>query len=255
MIPRMDDIAIGRLVRSIRSRLRLRQVDVANRAGLSQQLVSMLELGALEHVSVPALRRVARALGAEVVIGVRWRGAEVDRLRDEDHARIVASVVRRLEALGWLTTTEVTYSVFGERGSIDILAFHPVTRTLLVVEVKTELVSVEETVRRLDQKTRLAPKIAAERLGWSPVSTARLLAVMDTRTARRHVQRHDPVFRRAFPVRGWASRSWLRSPSGAASLLLFVPFTNAAGARRGPATVRRVTRPRSRSASSDSERS
>jgi transcriptional regulator with XRE-family HTH domain len=251
----VDDIAIGRLVRSIRIRLRLRQVDVANRAGLSQQLVSMLELGALEHVSVPALRRVARAVGAEVVIGVRWRGADVDRLRDEDHARIVASVISRLEALGWLTATEVTYSVFGERGSIDILAFHPVTRTLLVVEVKTELVSVEETIRRLDQKVRLAPKVAADRLGWSAVTTARMLAVMDTRTARRGVQRHDPVFRRAFPVRGWASRSWLRSPSGPASLLLFMPFTNAAGARRGPATVRRVTRLRSRSGSADSERS
>ena len=116
----------------------------------------MLELGALEHVSVPALRRVARAVGAEVVIGVRWRGAEVDRLRDEDHARIVASVIGRLEALGWLTATEVTYSDCGERGSIDVLAFHPATRTLLVIEVKTEIVSAEETIRRLDQKTRLA---------------------------------------------------------------------------------------------------
>lgn len=251
----MDDIAIGRLLRSIRTRLRLRQVDVADRARLSQQLVSMLELGALEHVSVPALRRVARAVGAEVVIGVRWRGAEVDRLRDEDHARIVASVVSRLEALGWLTATEVTYSVWGERGSIDVLAFHPATRTLLVIEVKTELVSAEETIRRLDQKVRLAPKIAAERLGWSVLATARMLAVMDTRTARRRVERHDPVFRRAFPVRGWASRTWLRSPAGTASLLLFVPFTTAAGARRGPASVLRVTRPRPRSAPADSDRS
>jgi transcriptional regulator with XRE-family HTH domain len=75
----VDDIAIGRLLRSVRVRLGLRQVDVGERAGVSQQLVSLLELGALQHVSVPALRRVARAVGAEVVIGVRWRGANVDR--------------------------------------------------------------------------------------------------------------------------------------------------------------------------------
>ena len=243
----MDDIALGRLLRSIRIRLRLRQVDVADRAGLSQQLVSLLELGALEHVSVPALRRVARAMGAEVVIGVRWRGAEVDRLRDEDHARIVAAIVRLLALDGWLTATEVTYSEWGERGSIDVLAFHPATRTLLVIEVKTEIVSVEETIRRLDQKTRLAPKIAAERFGWSAVAAGRLLAVMDTRTARRRVQRHGPVFGRSFPVRGWAARAWLRSPIGGPGLLLFLTPTSGDGARRGPATVRRVARSRPRS--------
>jgi transcriptional regulator with XRE-family HTH domain len=251
----VDDIAIGRLLRSVRVRLGLRQVDVGERAGVSQQLVSLLELGALQHVSVPALRRVARDVGAEVVIGVRWRGANVDRLRDEDHAHIVASLVRRLEAAGWSTATEVTYSVWGERGSIDVLAFHPATRTLLVIEVKTELVSAEETIRRLDQKVRLGPKIAAERLRWSPVATARLLAVMDTRTARRRVERHDSLFGRAFPVRGWAARAWLGSPAAAASLLLFVPYTSGTGARRGPATVRRVRRPRSRSTSGNSGRS
>jgi transcriptional regulator with XRE-family HTH domain len=251
----VDDVAIGRLLRSIRVRLRLRQVDVADRAGLSQQLVSMLELGALEHVSVPALRRVARAVGAEIVIGVRWRGADVDRLRDEDHARMVASVVQVLEGAGWLTATEVTYSVWGERGSIDSPAFHAATRTLLVIEVKTEIVSVEETIRKLDQKTRLAPKIAAERFGWSVLATARLLAVMDTRTSRRHVERHGPVFLRAFPIRGWAARAWLRAPAGASSLLLFLSFTSRSSGRRGPASVRRVPRPRSRSASADSERS
>jgi transcriptional regulator with XRE-family HTH domain len=71
----MDDVAMGRLLRSTRVRLRLRQVDVATRAGISQQLVSVVELGALEHVSIPALRRLGRAVGAEIVIGVRWRGA------------------------------------------------------------------------------------------------------------------------------------------------------------------------------------
>jgi transcriptional regulator with XRE-family HTH domain len=49
----MDDVAIGRLLRSIRVRLRLRQVDVATRAGISQQLVSVVELGALEHCRSP----------------------------------------------------------------------------------------------------------------------------------------------------------------------------------------------------------
>ena len=71
-----------------------------------------------------------------------------------------------LEAEGWLTAAEVTYSGYGERGSIDLLAFHPATRTLLVVEVKTEIASVEETLRRHDAKVRLAPdRTGAVRVG------------------------------------------------------------------------------------------
>jgi hypothetical protein len=56
--------------------------------------------------------------------------------------------------------------VFGERGSIDLLAWHESSRTLLVIELKTELTSVEETLRRHDSKVRLAPGIARERFGW-----------------------------------------------------------------------------------------
>ncbi len=246
MLRAMDDVAIGRLLRAIRIRLGRRQIDVAAAADMSQQLVSLVEAGRLDRLSIRALRRVAAALEAEVVISVRWRGAEADRLRDEDHAKVVGEVVRLLEADGWLTATEVTYSHFGERGSIDVLAFHAATGTLLVVEVKTEIVSIEETLRRLDAKERLAVRIALERLGWRAARTARLLAVLDTRTSRRRVARHDEVLRRAFPLRGWAVRSWLSSPALAPGLLLFMTPTTQGGATRGPATTRRVRRGRAR---------
>jgi transcriptional regulator with XRE-family HTH domain len=247
----MDDVAIGRLLRSIRVRLRLRQVDVASRAALSQQLVSLVEVGALEHVSIPALRRLGRALGAEIVIGVRWRGAEVDRLREADHALVVGVVVRLLESLGWLVRTEVTYNEYGERGSIDVLAFHPGTRTLLVIEVKSELVSVEETLRRLDQKTRLAPAIAMAQFGWSAARASPLLALLDTRTTRRRVARHDAVLRRAFAIRGLRAKAWLRTPSDTSGLLLYVSVNAGDGARRRPVGVRRVVRRRAAAAERD----
>jgi transcriptional regulator with XRE-family HTH domain len=236
----MDDVTIGSVLRSIRVRLGLRQVDVADAAVVSQQQLSVLERGGLEHLSIAAARRLATALGATLVVTVRWRGAELDRLRDEDHALVVGEIVRILEAAGWLTATEVTYASFGERGSIDVLAFHPATRTLLVVEVKTEIASVEETLRRLDAKVRLTPRIALERFGWRAAQVPRLLAVLDTRTARRRIERHGAVFTRAFPLRGWAARSWLQSPGAATGLLLFLTPTRAPGGTRGPATVRRV---------------
>ncbi len=51
--------------------------------------------------------------------------------------------------------------------SIDILAWHAASRSLLVIELKTELVDVQETVGTLDRKRRLAAQVAAER-GWKP---------------------------------------------------------------------------------------
>lgn len=236
----MDDIAIGRLAGFLRRRLGLRQEDVAKRAKVSQQLVSLFENGGLGRISMGAARGIASAIGAELVITVRWRGAEMDRVRDEGHAAVVAAVALLLQAEGWLTAAEVTYSEYGERGSIDLLAFHPETRVLLVVEVKTEIVSVEETLRRHDAKVRLAARIAQQRFGWSSVATCPLLAIADARTARRRIERHDGVFGRTYPVRGWAARAWLRKPSPGAGLLLFLTGTNSAGGRQGPASRRRI---------------
>lgn len=236
----MDDIAIGRLAGILRRRLGLRQADVAVRAKVSQQLVSLFETGGLGRISMGAARGIASAIGAELVVTVRWRGAEMDRLRDEGHAAVVAAVAALLGAQGWLTAAEVTYSVYGERGSIDLLAFHPETRILLVVEVKTEIVSVEETLRRHDVKVRLAPRIARQRFGWSSVATCPLLAIADARTARRRIERHDGVFGRTYPVRGWAARAWLRKPSSGAGLLLFLTGTSEAGGRPAPAARRRI---------------
>jgi hypothetical protein len=47
------------------------------------------------------------------------------------------AVTRLLADDGWEAVPEVTYSIFGERGSID-LAWHPASRTLLVIELKSE---------------------------------------------------------------------------------------------------------------------
>ena len=79
-------------------------------------------------------------------------------------------LARLFDALpDWVTAPEVTFAIYGERGAIDILAWHAPTRSLLVIELKTEIVDVQETVGTLDRKRRLAAKVAAER-GWAPAS-------------------------------------------------------------------------------------
>jgi ornithine carbamoyltransferase len=74
-----------------------------------------------------------------------------------------------------------------------------------VIEVKTEIASVEELLRRHDAKVRLAPRIAEARFGARPMVTARLLVVADSSTNRRRLERMAAVS--PFPVLNMLSAS------------------------------------------------
>jgi transcriptional regulator with XRE-family HTH domain len=251
----MNDVTVGRSIRILRLRLGWRQRDLAREAGVSQGLVSLLERGLLDHVALRKVRAVLDALDAGASLDVRWRGGILDRLLDERHATLVGTVASLLTGWGWEVVPEVSYSVFGERGSIDLIAWHAASRTLLIIEVKTDLVSVEGTLRKLDEKVRLGPKIIAERFGWRPALVGRLLILPADRTQRRHVERHAAVLDRALPVRGRAVRAWLRRPHGNLAGLWFVTDAVATDAvatdlgagvdrrRRGPARPRGAPRP------------
>ncbi len=232
----MNDVATGRALRALLRRLHLRQVDVASRAHLSQQLVSKVERGRLSCVSVGTLRRIFAAVEADVVTIVRWRGGELDRLLDEGHAAVASAIAALLRRHGWEVIPEATFSEYGERGSIDILAWHAATRTLLVVEVKTEIMSAEEMLRRHDVKMRLAPKVGKDRFGAAPARVARLLVVEESSANRRRVDRLDALLGTVYPVRGGDVRAWLRAPVGDLAGLVF----STAAARRLPAIRGRV---------------
>jgi transcriptional regulator with XRE-family HTH domain len=240
----MQDIAVGRIARALRHRLRLRQVDVAARADMSQGLVSLVERGRLDRISLRRLRRLFAEYDAEVVVSIRWRGGAVDRLTDAAHAALGEALTRVLREEGWEVVPEVSYSVFGERGSIDLLAWHPASRTLLVVELKTEIGAVEATLRQHDVKVRLGPEIARKRFGWDVRSVGRLLVLPEERTPRRQVARHANLFERAYRLRTVAVRRWLAAPIGPMSGLMFLTATTRGRARRGPLAPKRIVAPR-----------
>jgi transcriptional regulator with XRE-family HTH domain len=238
----MDERRAGRAVRALRLRRGLRQVDVAQRAGVPQATVSLIERGKVTRLQVGTVKAVVEAVGAEWAIDLRWRGADLDRLMDARHAELVATTMRRLDGCGWTVRPEVSYSVYGERGSIDILGWHAATHTLLVVEVKTAIGALEEMLRRHDAKARLAPGVAARELGWHTKVASRLLVMPDLATPRRHVARADTVLATAYPMRGIQLRRWLREPEGPVSGLLFLsPIAPRDGIQR-PSALGRVRR-------------
>jgi hypothetical protein len=154
-------------------------------------------------------------------------------------------MVELLRRNGWTIAIEVSFAVWGERGSIDILAWHAATRTLLVIEVKSVVPDSQATLHGLDRKARPAAGLAADR-GWAARSVARLLVVSGTATSRRRVARLAATYDTAFPIRGTALRRWLRRPIGSVSGLLFVSYATGGDVRRRRPGLERVRRPSGR---------
>lgn len=211
-------------------------------ASVSQSTVSDVERGYVDTLSIRAIKSVLVALDARLVHEVRWRGGQLDRLLDEGHASLATAVVEILGATGWEVRVEVSYSHFGERGSMDILAWHAASRTLLVIEIKSELTSVESTLRKLDEKERLAPMVAAERCGWRPRAVGVLLVVRESSTDRARAHRAGALLSAALPTRGVAVKAWLRRPEGGLRGLWFLSPTDGGGSKRPAGGVDRVRR-------------
>jgi transcriptional regulator with XRE-family HTH domain len=238
----VDDQRLGAALRAIRVRRRWRQRDLAVKAKVSRTIVGRIEHGRLASVPLGSIRSVAEALDARVDTILRWQGGDLGRLVNARHAGMHEAMARTFVALdGWTAEPEVSYSVFGERGVIDILAWHPAGRMLLVIELKTELVEINELMGRLDQKRRLATAVAFDRQ-WQPTSSSAWVVLADGRTNRRAVAAHRTVLRAKFPVDGRSMRAWLSSPRQPVNALSFMPLVQDARLRRELAPVRRVVR-------------
>jgi transcriptional regulator with XRE-family HTH domain len=230
----MDDPKLGRTIRVLRQRRGWRQIDLAGRCGVGRSAVSDIERGHAARYTIRAIRRLLRALGADVALGVRWGGpGDLERLLDRDHAALVRAWAELHEAGGWQVWPEASYSIYGERGRIDLLAFHPPTGVLEVAEMKTGLWDLQDTLGRLDAKIRLARQIGTGR-GWMVRHVVGALVIAEGRTARRRIENHAILFAR-YQVRGRAAKAFLASPTlDATGLLVFIslPNSNQVGVRR-----------------------
>jgi transcriptional regulator with XRE-family HTH domain len=239
----MDDRQLGAAIRALRIRRRWRQIDLARKALVSREMVSRMERGGAALVPVGLVRRVVDALGARFDTTIRWQGGDLGRLLNTRHSAMHEAMARYLESVGsWIGEPEVSFSIYGERGVIDVLAWHATSRTLLVIELKTELVDLNETMGTLDRKRRLAHRLARDR-GWDPVSTGVWLAIADSRTNRRALAAHATVLRSKYPTDGRGIRSWLRRPVGPVLALGFMPDVGDITSRPATRPIRRVREP------------
>lgn len=238
-----DGRSTGRRValRTLRLRRALRQVDLGRLAGASDVIVSRVERGDLDRLSLRTVRRIAAALDVRLELQPRSHGADLDRAINARHAALAEHVIRGLRARGgWSVRPEVSFSIYGERGVIDLLAWHAAARIVLVVELKTAIVDVGELLGTLDRKRRLAPRIAAAELGWEPLVVAVWLAIAESMTSRRRVAEHGVTFAAALPDDGRRLRRWLDRPDGEFRGLSFVTDRRREGPRSRFATLQRA---------------
>jgi transcriptional regulator with XRE-family HTH domain len=243
----MDDQRFGSAIRAVRIKRGWTQHQLAQRSGVSRATISRLERGHPGTFSLNVIRRVATALDIRVDLIARWRAGDLDRLLNAKHSHLHELVARwfATELPAWVLAPEVSFSIYREHGIIDIVAWHPGKRAILVIELKTDIVDVNELIGRVDVKRRLIRQIVRHR-GWDPLTVGAWVIVAPSRTNRARLAAHRSVLRAAFPLTRTAMRAWLRDPVGNVAGLSI--WTDAA--RRPLTSVRRVRR-RARDEASD----
>ena len=226
----MDVVRFGLGMRALRRRRGWTQERLAARAGVSRTAIWRIERGHADRVVVHVLVRVTAELGARMDVRLLWQGEGLDRLLDAAHAELVDRTLQLLSAHGWLVATEVSFNVRGERGSIDVLAFHAASGSLLVIEVKSVVPDMQSMLHGIDRKGRIARDLAWER-GWPASTVTRVLVLPEDRTARRRVERHVATFRAALPGHTIEIRRWIGRPIGTADGVLFLSDAHHTSAR------------------------
>ena len=212
----MDDARFGSAVRAVRLKRGWRQRDLAERAGISTSTISRIERGHPGTLSLDTIRAVSSALDIRVELAARWRAGDLDRLVNAKHSALHDLVAEMFhdELPAWILAPEVSFAVYGERGVIDIVAWHPGRRALLIIELKTDISDVNELVGTFDRKRRLARQVVQSERGWDPLTVSGWVIVAPGRTNRARIAAHGAMLRAAFPMDGRGIRSWLGDPVG-----------------------------------------
>jgi transcriptional regulator with XRE-family HTH domain len=218
-------VAFG--VSDLRKALGWTQKELGRRAEVSQSFVSAVENVRVGDLTFANASRLLEAMGAQLNVGVSapFLG-DRERQRDPAHARCTAYVASRLRRDGWQASTEVEIGGDRSRGWIDVLAFNPVSRLLLVIEVKTEIRDLGAIERTLGWYEREA-WAAARRLGWRPRQVIGCLLLLATAANEARVADNGATFKTGFPIRATLLRQivseQMPAPPGARAMALIDP--------------------------------
>jgi transcriptional regulator with XRE-family HTH domain len=186
-------------MRETRLALGWSQQKLADRSGISRQMVGLVESGEA-NVTIAVAAALCDALGLRVDLGLHAPFlADRRRQREPAHGSCSAYFQRRLVSFEWLVRREVEISHGRSHGWIDLLAYDPRTRRLLVIEVKTEIEDLGKIERTLAWYERESWALARG-FGWRPVGATRVLALLATDANDRRLIDNRDVVRASFPI-------------------------------------------------------
>lgn len=206
---------IGSSVASTRKSIGWSERELAGRLGTNQAAIQRLEAGRQGHLDVMLATAALDMLGIRLSIDANPAGlASRSEQRDLVHARCVGYVARHLVKRGWEVRMEVEIGEGRYRGWIDILAYRPSDRALLVIEVKTELDDVGRILRSLGWYVR-SSRDAARAVGWRPVRIVPALMVLATRETDARIAANADLVRNGLPGSATTLGTWIDDPSKA----------------------------------------
>lgn len=194
--------------RKVRLELRLTQGEVADAAHVSRGYVAAIEAGTA-NPTLDVVERIGTVLGLEADLVLHPPTlVEPSSQLDLVHARGIAYVERRLRAAGWQTAHEDEIVQARSHGWIDIIAFHPTSGSLLVIEIKTRLIDLGAVERQVGWYARAASDVA-RRKGWRPRRIVTWLLVLASDEVDRVIAANSQLLGAAFPTRARAMLEWL----------------------------------------------
>jgi transcriptional regulator with XRE-family HTH domain len=206
------DAALGSLIRESRQLIGWTQRELAHHAGTSQSTVSRIEAGQAGTTDLATIGHLLVALGLRPSIELDLRHLG-DRRRQADavHAVVNGFGARKLERWSWLTATEVRLGDGVPIGWVDLMAFRPADRALVVDETKTEIHDVGGMQRSIAFYHREAWAAAAA-LGWVPSRVEVLVLALDSTAVARQLAANRDLVTRAFPGDVDRMAAWLQYP-------------------------------------------
>src|SRR5688572_10454874 len=171
-------ISFARLCRETRVSLDITQEELAIAIGLSRSHIAGIETGKV-NPSLDVVARIGEVLGLDLQL-VGTPPIVIDPPSfGVVHSRCSGYVGRRFRQGGWLVVRETEVVHGRSHGWIDLLAFHPGTQTLVIVEIKTRLDDLGAIERQLAWYERSARDIAA-RSGWRASSIVSWLLLLQS---------------------------------------------------------------------------
>lgn len=243
-------MSFAELCRDTRTLLDITQAELAAAVGVSRSSIAGIETARV-NATLDVVMRIGDVLGLDLEIVGRSPSVIDPRPSGVVHGRCSAYAGRRFGRHGWSIRREVEIIHGRSHGWIDLLAFHPGSATLVIVEIKTRLDDLGAIERQLAWYERAAREVAAT-MGWRPVTIVSWLLLLNSEEVELSLRRERELLRAGFPERASQMRPVLDGgrPSGSGrGLALIDPSSRRAAwliptsldGRRSPAVYRDYT--------------